>query len=130
MPAQAVQFVPALGRLGAKFADGGGRGLPDGAEPALEIEARQPFLVGAELVQQRAVRRVLLRLHALDDRVLDVVQGERFRSRLLAGAAFGPGLGEPQIAGELVGVQRREDVQRHAIVVLLPLEAIHEATER
>ena len=37
VPAQVVQLVAALRRLGAKLAHGGRRGLPDGAEAALEV---------------------------------------------------------------------------------------------
>src|ERR1700681_3550636 len=76
MPAQAVQFVPALGGFGAKFAHGSRRGLPYRPEAAFEVETRQPFLVGAQLVEQRAVGGVLLRFHAFHDPDFDIVEGD------------------------------------------------------
>ena len=74
MSAQAVQLVAALGGLGAELAHRGGCRLPDGREPALEVEAGQPLLVEVQLVEQDAVGAVLLGLDALDDQALDVVE--------------------------------------------------------
>ena len=90
MAAQAVQLVAALRGLGAKFAHRGGRGLPDGREPALEVEAGQPFLVEVKLVEQHAVGAVLLRLDALDDQALDIVENGGVGRRLLLAPRWAP----------------------------------------
>src|SRR6516164_2922139 len=91
MPPQPVQLVAALRRLGAEFADRGGCRLADGAEPAFEVECGQPLLVRAKLIEQHPMGGVLLRLCALDNAVLDVVEGDAAGGRLLAGAALGTG---------------------------------------
>ena len=127
--AQAVQFVAALGGLGAEFAHRRGRCLADGREPALEVEAGQPFLVECNLVEQDAVGAVLLRLDALDDQALDIVEGGGVGRGLLLGAALGPELSHLEVGGELGDVQRRENVERGAIVVLLPFEAADQPGE-
>ena len=129
MAAQAVQLVAALGGLGAKFAHRRGRRLPDGREPALEVEAGQPFLVETKLVEQDAVGAVLLGLDALDDQALDVVEGGGVGGRLLVGAALGAELSHLEIGGELGDIERRENVERGAEVVLLPFEAADQAGE-
>ena len=127
--AQAMQLVTALGGLGAEFAHRGRRRLPDGCEAALEVEAGQPFLVEVKLVEQDAVGAVLLRLDAFDDQALDVVEDGRVGRRLFVGAALGPELSHFEVRGELGDVEGREDVERGAVVVLLPFEAADQPGE-
>ena len=91
MPPQPVQLVAALRRLGTELADCGRRCLTDGAEAAFEVESGQSLLLRAELIEQHAMRDALLRLCALDNAVLDVVEGDAVGGRLLAGAALGTG---------------------------------------
>src|SRR5258708_39708996 len=98
MPAQAVQLVGALRRFGAELAHGGGRGLPDGAEPAFEVETRQPLLEGADLIEQGGGRGIPFRFHALDDRALDIVQGERGGGGLFPGGPLPARLRPPAVA--------------------------------
>ena len=127
--AQAVEFVPALRGFRTEFADRGGRGLPDRREPALEVEAGQALLVEVQFVEEDAMRAVLLRLHALDDPAFDIIENGRIGRRLLRGTTFGADPSDPEIRRELGDVQRREYLQRRAIVVLLPLEAANQTSE-
>ena len=129
MAAQAVQLVAPLRGLGAELAHCRRRRLADGREPALEVEAGQPFLVEVKLVEQDAVGAVLLGLDALYDQALDVVEDGGVGRRLLLGAALGPELSHLEVGGELGDVQRRENVERGAVVVLLPFEATDQAGE-
>ena len=130
MPAQAVQLVTALRGLGAKLAHRGRRRLPDVGEPALEIQPGQPFSVGAHLVEQGRVGRIVFRLDALDDAVLHVVKPVRVGRRLVARAAPGASWREVQINRKLVDVQGREDVERRPVVVRLLLEPVEQTGER
>src|SRR5579864_2773917 len=123
MAAQAMELVPALGGLGAEFTDRGGRRLTYRPEASFKIETRQPFLVGAQLVEQRAMGGVLLRFHALDDPRLDVVEGDSRGGRLLLGAAFRTDLCKPHVRCELVEIERREYFERRPVVVRFPLQS-------
>ena len=74
MPTQAVQFVATLRCFGAELAHGGRRSLSDGCESAFEIEAAQPFPKRAQLIKQRSVRGIVLRLDSLDDAAFNVIE--------------------------------------------------------
>ncbi len=129
VPAQAVEFVPSLRGLGAEFADRGGRRLANGREPTFEIEAGQALLVEVQFVEEHAMGTVLLRLHAFDDPAFDVIEHDRVRDGRLFGATFGSEPSDREVRRELADVERRKNLQRRAIVVLLPLEATNQSGE-
>ena len=72
---------------------------------------------------------VLLRLDALDDEVLDIIETRRGRRGFLAGAALGTQPADPEVRGDLGHVEGGEHVERRAVVVLLPFEAADQPGE-
>ena len=129
MPPQPVQLVAALRGFGAELGDRRRRRLPDGAETAFEVETRQSLLVGAKLVEKQPVGGILLGLRTLEDPAFDVIEGDAVGSRLFAGASLRAGRSKSHIARELVDVERREDLQRRPIIVLLAPEPVQQARE-
>src|SRR5438445_10974843 len=76
------------------------------------------------------MRRILLCFDALDDPVLDIVEGNADGGRFFPRAALGAGCRKPHVCGELLDIQRREDFQRRPIIVLLALQPVKEASKR
>ena len=87
------------------------------------------LFVRAELIEKHAVGAVLLRFDALDDPVFDIVEGNAVGGRFFPSAALGASRCQRHLAGELIDVEDREDLQRRPIVMLFPLQPIKEASE-
>ncbi|WP_448955120.1 hypothetical protein [Labrys neptuniae] len=91
---QGVKVVAACAGLQLEITHGCGGGVLDLREPVLEIERRQAFCIGAQLILDRGMGGFLGRFDPFDDLSLDRIGRRRCGGGLIPRSAFTPPIGK------------------------------------